>query len=177
MPRFAHHLIDQSGAAPEQIQGAQKARIAQLLMMAAFQKFVQKALTQAAQLMAQVEQTGGIDYAKVFVLYLAATQERRTVQEFVETINRHAEKIGGDMLTYADELLQEGEAAERQRDQEGEIKGKIETIEDLLNVGVDWSLITTATGMDPIRFEALKKQLAQLAGESQALNGPSRKSM
>ncbi len=182
LPRFAHHLVDQSEASPEQIQGAQKARIAQLLLMAAFQKFVQKALTQVAQLMAQVEQTGGIDYAKVFVFYLAATQERRTVQEFVEMINRHAERLGGDMLTYADELLQEGEIKGKQEGLlegqiKGEIKGKIETIEELLNVGVDWTLITTATGMDPARFEALKQQLAQLAGESQALNGPSRKSM
>ena len=86
------------------------------------------------------------------------------------------------MLTYADELLQEGKQEGLLEGKkvgllEGEIKGKIETIEDLLNVGVDWTLITTATGMDPARFEALKQQLAQLAGESQALNGPSRKSM
>ena len=88
LPHFAHHLIDQSGAAPEQIQGAQKARIAQLLLMAAFQKFVRQALAQAAQLMAQVGQTGGIDYGKVFLIYLATTQERRTVQDFTEMIDR-----------------------------------------------------------------------------------------
>ena len=155
-------------------------------MMAAFQKFVQKALAQAAQLMAQMEQTGGIDYAKVFVIYLAATQERRTVQEFVETINRHAERIGGDMLTYADELLQEGEIKGKQEGllegrqrlrSKARSKARSRPSRNCLNVGVDWSLITTATGMDPIQFEALKKQLAQLAGESQALNGPSRKSM
>jgi hypothetical protein len=100
------------------------------------------------------------------------------VQEFVETINRHAEKIGGDMLTYADELHQEGLLEGEIKGQiKGEIKGKIETIEDLLNVGVDWSLITTATGMDPARFEALKKQLAQLDGDPQRSEGPSRKSM
>lgn len=63
------------------------------------------------------------------------------------------------MLTYADELHQQGLL---EGEIKGEIKGKIETIEDLLNVGVDWSLITKATGMDPLQFEALKKQLAQL---------------
>ncbi|MBP7964208.1 MAG: Rpn family recombination-promoting nuclease/putative transposase [Caldilineaceae bacterium] len=164
LPRFTHHLIDQSGASPDQIQGAQKARIAQLLLMAAFQKFVQKALAQAAQLIAQVERTGGIDYVKVFVIYLAATQERQTVQSFAEAINRYTENRGGEMLTYAEELLQEGEIKGKQEGlQEGEIKGKIEMIESLLSVGGDWGLITRATGIDPIRFQALKEQLAQLA--------------
>ncbi len=172
LPRFTHHLVDQSGASPEQIQGAQKARIAQLLMMAAFRKFVHKALAQAAQLMAQVEQTGGIDYGKVFLIYLATTQERRTVQDFAEMIDRQTEKIGGDMLTYAEELFQEGEIKGKQ---EGEIRGKIETIEDLLNVGVDWSIITSATGIDPTRFDALKQQLAQMSGAPQDPARPSSK--
>ena len=69
------------------------------------------------------------------------------------------------MLTYAEELLQEGEIKGKQEGLlEGEIKGKIEMIESLLSVGVDWALITKATGIDPAQFQALKKQLAQLAG-------------
>ena len=80
------------------------------------------------------------------------------------------------MLTYAEELLQEGEIKGKQEGLqegeikgkqegllEGEIKGKIEMIESLLSVGGDWGLITRATGIDPIRFQALKEQLAQLA--------------
>ncbi len=168
LPRFTHQLIDQSDASPEQIRGAQKARIAQLLMMAAYRKPVRELLEMAGRLMAQLEQTGGIDYARVFVIYVLATQERRTVQEFAETIQRHAAKLGGDMLTYAEELLQEGELRGKQEGKqegllEGEIKGKIEMIESLLNVGVDWGLITKATGIDPIQFQALKEQLAHLA--------------
>ncbi len=171
LPRFAHHLVDQSGASPDQIQGAQKARIAQLLLMAAFQKFVQKALAQAAQLIAQVERTGGIDYVKVFVIYLAATQERQTVQEFAETVNRYTENRGGDILTYAEELIQEGKQegllegeikGEIKGEIRGEIKGKIEMIEDLLNVGVDWGVIAAATGIDSVQFQALKERLVQL---------------
>ncbi len=164
LPRFAHHLVDQSGASPEQLQGTTKARIAQLLLMANFRQPVREMLDQVAHLMAQVKRTGGIDYIRVFWVYLLATQERPTVQTFAETIRRSNVKLGGDMLTYAEELLQEGEIkGEIKGRQEGLLKGQIETIEKLLRVGVDWTVITAATGMDPAQFQALKEQLRQMA--------------
>ena len=49
LPRFAHHLIDQSGLAPEAVQGGLKARVAQLLLMAAYRAQVQEALRLAAR--------------------------------------------------------------------------------------------------------------------------------
>jgi hypothetical protein len=134
VPRFAHLLVDQSGISPDQIQGGLKAQVAQLLMMAAYHEPIHELLDQAARLLAQVVKTGGMDYVGVFVVYLVATQERRIVQEFAETVRRYEINIGGDMLTYAEELRQEGK-------QEGllvgEIKGRIETIENLLAAGVE----------------------------------------
>ncbi|HRJ43384.1 MAG TPA: hypothetical protein PL105_15975, partial [Caldilineaceae bacterium] len=115
------------------------------------------------RLLAQIPQTGGLDYVELFVVYLVATQERRVVQEFTETMHRYTVDIGGDMLTYAEELLQEGRQEGRQEGQRlGEIKGKIETIESLLAVGADWGLITKATGITPNQFQSLKQQLHQL---------------
>ena len=140
LPRFAHHLIDQSGVAPEAVQGGLKARVAQLLLMAAYRAQVQEALHLAARLMAQLTQTGGVNYVAVFVLYLAATQERQVVNEFAAEVRRYAPGTGGDMLTYAEELRQEGKI-------EGKIEGQVETIENLLTVGADWEMITTATGI------------------------------
>ncbi len=179
LPRFTHHLVDQSGLSPAQIQGTNKARIAQLLLMAASHEPRGEMLDQVAGLMADVAQTGGIDYIRVFMVYVLATQERRTVQAFTETVRRRALNTGGDMLTYAEELLQEGEMRGEikgkqegllegkqegllEGKQEGLLEGKVETIEALLNVGVDWSVITDATGIDPAQFQALKQQLAQL---------------
>ena len=156
LPRFAHYLIDQSGLAPEQVTGGLKARVAQLLMMAAVRAQVREALQMAAPLMAQLTRTGGIDYVAVFVLYLAATQERSVVTEFATEMHRYAPGTGGDMLTYAEELRQEGKI-------EGEIKGKVETIESLLAVGADWSLITRATGITPDEFETLKAEINRFA--------------
>ena len=129
--------------------------------MAAFQKSARVALMYAAQLSAQVAQTGGVNYMEVFVVYLVATQERRVVQEFVERVRQYAVDIGGDMLTYAEELKQEGR-------QEGEIRGKVETIESLLAVGAEWTLITKATGITPRQFQALKEQLWPLSSSAEA---------
>lgn len=123
-----------------------------MLMMAAYRAQVEEALRLAAPLMAQLTHTGGVNYVAVFVLYLAATQERRVVNEFAAQVRHYAPGIGGDMLTYAEELRQEGK-----------IEGKIETIESLLAVGADWSLITKATGITPEEFERLKEELSQLA--------------
>jgi hypothetical protein len=60
LPRFAHHLIDQSQLAPEAVQGGLKVRVAQLLMMAAYRAQVQEVLRLAAPLMAQLTRTGGL---------------------------------------------------------------------------------------------------------------------
>ena len=61
------------------------------------------------------------------------------------------------MVTYAEELKQEGR-------QEGEVK----TIERLLAVGVEWTLITRATGITPSQFQVLKAQLQQLSSPAEA---------
>ena len=164
LPRFAHHLIDQSGVAPEAVQGGLKARVAQLLLMAAYRTQVQEALRLAAPLMAQVPQMGGVNYVAVFVLYLAATQERKIVNEFAAEVRRYAPETGGNMLTYAEELRQEGKIEGRKEGEikgkiEGKIEGTVETIENLLSVGADWSLITKATGITPGEFQKLKAEL------------------
>ena len=168
LPHFAHYLIDQSDLSVDQTQGGLKAQVAQLLMMAAFQKSVHEALMYAARLSAQVAQTGGVNYMEVFVVYLAATQERQRVQEFVETVRQYAVDIGGEMLTYAEELKQEGMVkgkieGKQEGKQEGKLEGTIETIESLLAVGAEWALITTATGITPPQFRLLKEQLRKAA--------------
>lgn len=158
LPRFTHFLIDQSGMSVDQAQGGLKAQVAQLLMMAAYRKSLREALALAARLLAQVAQTGGLNYLEVFVVYLAATQERPVVREFVEMVQQHTVDIGGEMLTYAEELMQEGMMKGKI---EGKIEGQVETIESLLSVGAEWALITAATGITPSQFARLKKQLAQ----------------
>lgn len=174
VPHFSHTLIDQSGISPAEVKGDLKAQIMQLLLLAAYHQPIKEALTLAAQLLAQLPTTGGTNYLYLFVHYIVATQPRTTVEEFVDTVQQHSIRIGGEMVTLAEEWLKEGEARGEAR---GEIKAKLEMVEKLVNLGMDWTFIEQATGVDQLKFQALKHQLAHLiqaSKEQTALQHPPR---
>lgn len=155
MPRFAHVLIDQSGLDPKQVQGGIRARILQLLMFAAYHEPIREALGLAAALLAQLPETGGINYVRVFIRYLAATQEEKTVEAFAVAVEQYTPQKGRKIMTFAQQLFQEGKLV-------GEIRAKIELIEKLLRAGISWATIETATEINPTRFAELQQQLVQL---------------
>ena len=63
-------------------------------------------------------------------------------------------------MTYAQELLAEGEAKDRAEGRiEGRAEGQVEVVEGLLRVGVTWDVIEAATGLNEAGFRALKEQL------------------
>ena len=155
VPRFAHLLIDQSQVKPQALRGELQGRIAQLMMMAPF-RHRREALRRAAQLLAELLPRGGRDAVGTFVMYLLATQDRDTARGFGEELRGAVSGPGGDLMTYAEELIQEGERKGRQ---EGELRGRLGTIEDLLRAGVKWSVIESATGINQDALRALKRRL------------------
>ena len=69
-------------------------------------------------------------------------------------------------MTYAQELLAEGEArgearGEAKGEVKGRIKGQVEVVEGLLKVGVTWEIIEAATDLNDAGFQALKEQLSE----------------
>ncbi len=63
-------------------------------------------------------------------------------------------------MTYAEELIREGREQGRQEgEQKGVLKGRVGTIESLLQAGVHWSVIESATGIDQDALRALKQRL------------------
>ena len=52
-----------------------------------------------------------------------------------------------------------GEVKEQEAIRKGELRGKVQVIEGLLNRDVPWSTIEAATGIDHPRFRQLKQQL------------------
>lgn len=48
--------------------------------------------------------------------------------------------------------------------QEGQLRGKVQTIEGLVGRGVPWSVIEAATGIDEPTFDRLKHQFAAREG-------------
>ena len=97
--------------------------------------------------------SGGVDELRRFVLYLMATQDREVIETFGEALRRYGLEQGGEIMTYAQELLAEGEA-------KGRAEGQVAVVEGLLRVGVTWAVIEAATGLTEASFQALKAQLA-----------------
>jgi len=61
-------------------------------------------------------------------------------------------------MTYAEQLLAEGEA-------KGEQRAKVQIVEGLLRAGVTWEVIEAATGLTEAGFEGVKAQLAGSGAE------------
>ena len=160
VPRFAHVLLDQTSAGPDEVAGGLKGRIAQLLMMAAFKRHAEEALEMAAQLASSLSAAGGVNDLRQFIVYVMVTQEPEVVAAFGDALRRYGDE-GGEIMTYAQQLLEEGRAeGEAKGRAEGEQRGKVEAVEGMLRVGLDWDVIEAATGLNESRFQALKTHLA-----------------
>ena len=116
--------------------------------------------------MGELARSGRIELFRAIVRYVITTQDKQTVGEFGEALRRHVPGPGGDMKTYAEELLQEGlqEGLQKGRHegrQEGRQEGQLGTIENFLRAGIEWSVIKEATGIDQEAFQALRRRLEE----------------
>ena len=157
VPRFAHLLIDQSRVRPQAVRGLLQGRIAQLMMMARY-RHRRLALRRAVHLLAELLPQADRDAVRTLVVYLWATQDPDTARQFGEELRATVPGPGGDLMTYYEELIQEGERKGRE---EGLLEGKVGTIESLLQAGVQWSVIEEATGISRDALGALKQRLQE----------------
>ena len=157
MPRFSHGLIDQSGMQPDEVQGELKARMMQLLLLAAYHPELawMEPVARLLGSLSALPPSGGINYVRLFVLYILATQEPEAAQSFRAVLGHHAPAVGDDLMTYAQELLKEGR-------EEGAIRAEVRIIENLLREGMDWPAIARITGVNETQFQALKQRLEDM---------------
>ena len=150
IPHFSHELIDQSGLETRAVQGELKTRLMQLLLLAAYHPNVDW-MEQVAGLLvslSSLEPSGGINYMRVFVHYILSTQEPEAAQSFREVLRQNAPGLGDELMTYAQEL-----------EEQGKMKERLTIIESLLRLGEQWSRIEAITGVSETQFEALKQQV------------------
>jgi predicted transposase YdaD len=153
VPRFSHGLIDQSGMQPEGVQGELKTRLMQLLLMAAYHPTVAW-MEQVAEWLVSLSSlppSGGVNYMRVFVRYILSTQEPEAAQTFRDVLRQHAPELGDEVMTYAQELFEQGRLEERVR-----------VIESLLREGLDWAAIERVMGVNETQFQALKQQVEDM---------------
>ena len=162
VPRFAHVLLDQTVSGPEAVVGGVRGRIARLLLMAAFGQKTPDALRLAAALASSLEGRVARADLDLFLSYLTRTQGREGIDTFKETMQDHGIDVGGQLMTYAQELLAEGEAKGRA---EGRSETQVEVVEGFLRVGVTWEVIEAATGLTEADFQALKTRLADTGSQ------------
>ena len=150
VPRFSHGLIDQSGMQPDEVQGDLKVRIMQLVMLAAYHPTVawMEGVASLLDSLASLPPSGGINHVRLFVLYILATQEPKAAQSFRDVLRQYAPEVGDDLMTYAQELLAQGE-----------IRAQVRIIENLLREGMEWPVIERVTGVNEAQFQALKQQV------------------
>ena len=127
--------------------------LAQLMMMAVYRAAGGwPALQRALPLLAELERRGGMEELGMFVIYVLATQDEPMRRRFAKELQRHVPGPGGDAMNYVEELIKQGR-------QKGRLEERVGTIEDFLRAGASWSLIESATGMDPAALRALKQRL------------------
>ena len=179
-PRFEHLLVDQSQAAVGEVRGEALGRVAQLALMAAARRRVSQgraALLMAAQYMGELARSGRIELFGAIVRYVITTQDKQTVREFGEALRRHVPGTGGDMKTYAEELLQEGLRKGRHEGlgQEGRHEGRSSR---RLPVSPGRALRRRLEESDPTDLRAARRGGGSLGGRSpgRASEGPSGRS-
>ena len=163
VPRFNHELLDQTTLNPAAVGGEVKGRITQLLLMAPVSQDPETALDWAARwTLALSEVGGGIDERRRFIEYLAAIQDGALINQFDEASKRHGLNLEEDIMSYAQQLLDEGRAEGRaEGEARGEARKQVEIVEGLLRVGVTWDVIEAATELTEAGFQELKARVAK----------------
>ena len=149
-PRFQHELIDQSGMQPEEAQGDLKARLMQLLLLAAYhpERPWTTLMIELLGALSSLPASGGMNYMRVFLRYLLQTQDREVIESFREVLRRQAPVVGDDLMTYAQEL-----------EERGRMRTQVQVIEGLLQESITWDVIERVTGVNEAQFRSLKQQL------------------
>ncbi len=171
VPKFEHVLLDHSGIGNEKIKGTIKARIAQLLIKAHYHGKFQEIMGTIVDLLDRMPETPGLNYAKIFIVYIGTTQGYETVSGFVEMMNKKSKETGGSMLSAIDHWKKEGELEGKlEGKKEGKLEGKMEekiaTIEKLLQSGMNWDFIKGIFGFDETGFDVLKKEYQEFVSKA-----------
>ena len=97
---------------------------------------------------------------ELFMFYVMATQDTAGTEGFDEALQRHGHE-GRKMMSYAQQLLEEGEAKGWT---EGEQRGQLKTFEGLLRAGEGWDVVEEPTGLNEFGFQSLKERLSASDG-------------
>ena len=86
-------------------------------------------------------------------------QENEIIETFNVALERQGLHLRNEIMTYAEELLAEGQAkGEAKGEAKGRIQERIQIVKGLIEAGASWNIIQSATGLTETSFEELKVQ-------------------
>ncbi len=121
-------------------------------MMHTFEQELGEARKRIAPLLGELQGKpthSGVDYYQAFMEYIVKTGPADTLQALGELLRRLAPELRGDLMTCGEILRREGE-----------LKGRLETIEGFPQAGIGWPVIQSATGIDEPTYRTLKRDAA-----------------
>ena len=149
LPQYAFSLIDQSGCGEDDFVGTVIARIAQLLLWAAYHGEIKRLLELLGDLLPLVDDSGGgIRYYHLFFKYMLETHEGLTPERIKEGLQKAGPRSGEAIMTIADQLRAEGKA-------EGRLEAQLEAAKNLIENGVPLEVVQKSTGLT---LEQLKEE-------------------
>ena len=152
LPRLAFKLLDQSQFGEQEFKGTLIARIAQLLLWAAYHGDVRRVLQLLGPLLAMIPESGGLNFLRLFLLYFLQTHDNISLEEIKKGMGATATaKAEKPFISIADQLKLEGKLEGRQ---EGKLEGKLETAQNLIANGASLELVLKSTGLS---MEQLKE--------------------
>ena len=78
---------------------------------------------------------------------------------FFSVLKQHPQQMGGDdMLCAVDEWRLEGK-------REGKMENSISIINNMKNMGIDWGVISQATGVDQEQYQQMQIEYQQLVAQ------------
>jgi hypothetical protein len=102
-----------------------------------------------------IKNVPGINYVRAFSVYIYATQRRDVAVQFFSVLKQHPQQKGGDdMLCAVDEWRLEGK-----------MENSISIINNMKNMGIDWGIISKATGVDQDQYQQMQLEYQQLVAQ------------
>jgi predicted transposase/invertase (TIGR01784 family) len=139
------HLIDLGQCKDEELRQHAWAGAMEFALKHIFARDFLPYLQNIAQLLREIDQSGGREYISVMLQYVLERGDLKDKPAFFELINQKiSPEIGDEVMTLAERIRIEGKL---EGIAEGELKGKAEVAQSLLASGAELAFIAKITGL------------------------------
>ena len=155
-------LVDFRQIDDEQLKKNDNIGVMEYILKHTYEKDLLPFLREIADKLRLLDQTGYRDYLHDMLHYAIERGEARNPEAFFDLVtSRVSVKIGGEVMTIAEQLRYEGMQVGIQRGHyEGKLEGKLEVAKRLLAEGVDIAFVAKVSGLPRTKIKELEMESA-----------------